>query len=601
MNINYLIPIFKISITSPEKIYSWCQRIVNKQVIISEVTEPHIINFNKYIFEENGLFWEKLFGPVHSWKCKCGLYKGSFVQNLITAGSVCEKCGSELNDSRIRRYNLGFINLNTPIIHIWYLKGYGQILSSLLNISVSKLETILYYKEFFLKKDTITTLKKNSFNQINSFFQNKNINISKKKDLSFSDLIVGNEILYNKLKKINLITELNKTRQNLIIEKKYKERIKLIKKARYLHLFFISNIRPEWLFLTKLPVLPPNLRPFTKLEKGNLFVMSPLNNYYRFIIIRNNRLKRWVQLRNYTPIIFEIIEKKMLQETIDCLFDKSISLKEENKERPLINLSSFLKGKFGHIRQNLLGKRVDFSGRSVIVSGPDLPIGKIGLPYELAFNLFKPLLINIFSKNKKINNYLKSISLVEYKTLIIKQILNKIIKKKTILINRAPTLHKMNIQAFKPYLIEGEALKLYPLACSSFNADFDGDQMGIFVPLTIISQYEAKYKLSSEKNIFSFEKNKNLFKPSQNIILGLYLLNVGNYYFNKSNLYFLNNEDILYTYFNNLININTFIWVKYKSILDNKNFLYFILTTPGRVLFKEYFNSKSIYKIKNVN
>nr|QEM01613.1 plastid-encoded DNA-directed RNA polymerase beta' [Nephromyces sp. ex Molgula occidentalis] len=600
MLINYFIPILKISITSPEKICSWAYRVVNGQRIISEVTEPSIFNFHKYIFEEKGLFWEKLFGPIKSWKCNCGLYKVFLIKNKLNSGFLCEKCDSEINDSRVRRYNLGFITLNTPIIHIWYLKGFGHILSTLLNISILKLEYILYYKEFLLKKNNLRELKKYSFNKIKLLFKNKFYQIFKFKNISYFNLIISNEFLYNKLKNLNLLNEINYSKQILIKEKQYKERLKLIKKLRYLHLFFISNIKPEWLFLTKLPVLPPDLRPFTKLEKGDLFVLSPLNNYYKFIIIRNNRLKRWVNLRQYTPLIFEIIEKRILQETIDNLFDKTVSFNKNIKERPLINLTSFLKGKFGHIRQNLLGKRIDFSGRSVIVSGPDLPIGKIGLPYILAINLFKPVLINLFNKNKHINNYLKSLLLLEYKILILKKILNKIFSIKTILINRAPTLYKMNIQSFKPYLIEGNSLKLYPLACSSFNADFDGDQMGLFLPITHISQYEAKYKLNSNKNIFSFELNKNIFKPSQNIILGLYLLNLGIYYFKNTKLYLENIEDVLYSYFNNLLIINTFIWVKYKMIVNNKIILYFILTTPGRLLLKEHFNYKSIYKFNYV-
>nr|QEM01583.1 plastid-encoded DNA-directed RNA polymerase beta' [Nephromyces sp. ex Molgula occidentalis] len=588
----YKIPIFKLSITSPEKIYSWWQRKVNNKIIISEVTEPLTINFNKYIFEENGLFWEKLFGPINSWKCKCGLYNGIFINNLI-AGSICEKWNSELNDNRVRRYNLGFINLNTPFIHNWYFKGYGNILSTLLNLSNNKLEDLLYYKNFFKIKNILLQIKSQSFNQFNLLNNNLKDN---KNEFTYSKLLIANEILYNKLKNLNLLIELNKCRNLLFNEKSSIKKFKLIKKARLLHLLFISKIRPEWIFLTKLPVLPPALRPFNKLEVGNNFIISPLNNYYRLIILRNNRLKRWVQLRQFTPVIFELIEKQMLQKTIDSLFGHFVNIKQNETERPLINLSSFLKGKFGYFRQNLLGKRVDFSGRSVIVSGPDLVIGKIGLPYELAFNLFKPILINIFTKNNKIYNYLNSINIIEYRTKILKQILQKIVKKNVILINRAPTLHKMNIQSFKPYLIEGEALKLFPLACSGFNADFDGDQMGIFIPLTKISQYEAKYKLNTEKNILSFENNKNFFKPSQNMILGLYYLTLGSSYFNNKNLYFINTDDILYSYFNNLIEINTFSWVKFKIILNYKIFYNFILTTPGKILIQNYINSSSIYK-----
>nr|QEM01642.1 plastid-encoded DNA-directed RNA polymerase beta' [Nephromyces sp. ex Molgula occidentalis] len=590
----YKIPIFKLSLTSPEKIYSWWQRKIYNKIIISEVTEPLTINFTKYVFEENGLFCEKLFGPINSWKCKWGLYKGLFINNIIP-GSICEKCESELNDNRVRRYNLGFINLNTPIIHFWYLKGYGNLLETLLNISTKNLENILYYNKFFTNKDIFLKIKNQSFNQ----FKNLNSNNLTEINFNYSNLLIGNEIIYNKLKNLNILTELTNSRNLILKEQNYLKKLKLIKRARLLHLFFISKLKPEWIFLTKLPVLPPSLRPFMKLEQGNVFIMSPLNNYYRLIILRNNRLKRWSQLRHFSPVIFELLEKQMLQKTIDSLFGHFLNIKTDNKERPLINLSSFLKGKFGYFRQNLLGKRVDFSARSVISAGPDLLIGKIGLPFDIAFNLYKPILLNIFIKNKKISNYLKSINILDYKVRLLKQILQKILNKNTVLINRAPTLHKMNIQSFKPYLIEGDSIKLFPLACASFNADFDGDQMGIFLPVTKISQYEAKYKLSSDKNIISFEKNKNLFKPSQNMVLGLYYLTLGLNYNSKHYLYFVNEDDMLYTYFNNLIELNSFYWVKYKLIAYFKKFYNYILTSPGRLLIKNYINSQSIYKLKN--
>nr|QEM01873.1 plastid-encoded DNA-directed RNA polymerase beta' [Nephromyces sp. ex Molgula occidentalis] len=583
------IPSFKLSLSSPEQICLWWKREINGIIITGEVTEPLTINFKKKIYENNGLFCERIFGPTKSWSCLCGLYKG-FYFNKFKKGSFCEKCGYELNDNRLRRYRFGFIKLNTPILNIWYLKGPGQILSTLLNTSVFNLEQIIYYKKFFLKNTFLNNFKTKSFNQIitsNNFIQNLNQQLP----LTYSQLLLANELIYKILQNINLLTELSTSRENLLYENKLKNKTLLTKKARILHLFFISNIRPEWVFLKNLPIIPPELRPFTQLEKSNNFVISPLNNIYRLIIIRNNKLKRWVQLRNFIPLIFELIEKRMLQEIIDTLFD--ISIQKNIKERPNISLSTFLKGKTGHFRQNLLGKRVDFSGRAVIVSGSDLTIGKIGLPYELAFNLFNPILINILKNHKKINNFSKSLSLLQYRSRLFKQILKQILIKKTILLNRAPTLHKMNIQAFKPYLVEGNALRLFPLSCSSFNADFDGDQMGIFLPISNISQYEAKYKLSSEKNFFSFEKNKNLFKMSQSLVLGLSFLNIGLNYLNYGNFYFNTNQDILYSYFNKLLELNSYTWVKFKTIIDKQTYLSFKITTPGKILINEYLNSTS--------
>nr|QEM01724.1 plastid-encoded DNA-directed RNA polymerase beta' [Nephromyces sp. ex Molgula occidentalis] len=578
--------LFKISVSSPETICLWATRTIMMSKIIAEVTEPVTINFKTQQYEKNGLFWEKLFGPTLSWTCKWGLYTGL---NTSQKESFWENCGSEINTSNIRRFQMGFISLNTPIIHIWYLKGPGKILSHFLNIPSNQLEIMFSYNIFFRDQNLLTYLKNTSFKtllEVTKF----TTPIDYLFNFTYIDLLNINEILFKKLQKLNLIKELNKWREELIFETRNIEKLKLSQKARYLHLFFISKLRPEWIFLTKLPILPPELRPFLKLDLLNNYLISPLNNLYRLILIKNNRLKRWSFFKNTIPAIFETIEKKMLQQSINSLIQPNLHL--SNKiDRPILSLSTFLKGKYGRFRQNLLGKRVDFSGRSVIVSGPDLTIGTIGLPYDLALNLFHPLLLNIlFNKFKNIN---KVNLLLKYRPRIIKYILKKILTKKIILLNRAPTLHKMNLQAFKPYLIEGESLRLFPLACSSFNADFDGDQMGIFVPISNISQYEAKYKMSSDKNFFSHEKNKNLFKMSQNIILGLYILMIGHHTFNNLKLYFLNNDDVLYTYYNNLLFLNSFIWVKYKLNLKFKTRIQFILTTPGKILLNE--STKSNY------
>ncbi|KAF8819411.1 putative Rna polymerase C1 [Cardiosporidium cionae] len=508
-NLKELLSIKSDDIKGPSKdqICEWATRYIDNIKIKGEVTEPLTINFKKGIYEKNGLFCEKIFGPVVSWKCKCGLYKGRILY-FSNQNKFCEQCGSELNNNIIRRYRMGYITLITPIVHIWYLKG----------------------------PEYIKLIKNKSFNDII-------IPKNDKYEWHYSQEMISTNLLHTKLKNLNLLTELQKTRDHLILTNKLHKRSQLSKKIRILNCFFISNIKPEWIFLEVLPIIPPQLRPFTKLT-NNLFISSPINNLYRLILIRNNRLKRWLQLRHFIPLNFELIEKKMLQQSVDNLFSNKLTQKTNyNDNRPIFSLSTALsQGKYGRFRQNLLGKRIDFSGRSVIISGADLPIGKIGLPYELAFNLFNPLLQNIFQKNNKLRNLFKSIALLQYRPKIIKSILKQVLTTKVILMNRAPTLHKMNIQAFKPYLIEQDALKLFPLSCSSFNADFDGDQMGIFLPLSKISQYEAKYKLLSDKNYFSFEKNKNLFKASQNMILDY--------------------DDLLQAYFNNLIELNSFIWVK---------------------------------------
>nr|QEM01672.1 plastid-encoded DNA-directed RNA polymerase beta' [Nephromyces sp. ex Molgula occidentalis] len=575
---NY-IPIFKICLLSPEKIIKWSTRQVNKIFIKGEITEPLTINFKKGFYEKNGLFWEKIFGPLNSWKWNCGLYNKNYLYQIVP-GTIWYKCGYELNDSRIRRYRMGYILLKTPIIHIWYLKGFGQILSNLLNISTIQLERFIYYKDFFIKKNYL--IYKKSLNKL----------LIKNKFFNYSYLIFSSYLIQIILKNLNILFELNKWRELLVYKKNNEELKHLSKKARILHLFFISNIKPEWICLNLLPIIPPNLRPFYKLNDSNLFIMSSINNIYRKIIIRNNRLNRWIILRKSLPILFEIFEKRMLQESIDELLDHTL-MKTKIKNRPNLSLSTILKGKYGRFRQNLLGKRVDFSGRSVIISGSDLTFNKIGLPFDLALNLLTPILLNIFQLNNSIKTILKSSNLLEYKTIIIKQILKNILNKKVVLLNRAPTLHRMNIQGFKPYLIENNSLKLFPLACSSFNADFDGDQMGIFLPISKTSQYEVKTKMVFDKNLISPTTNKSIFKLSQNIILGIYtLINNFNLILN-SNIFLSDNNDLIYTYFNKLITLKDLIWIKFK-FTKNKNYelTNFILTNLGKIFLNKLLNFK---------
>nr|WPW47566.1 RNA polymerase b'-subunit [Coccidia sp. AB-2023a] len=565
---------FKISLASPQDILNWCKRKINNTIITGEISEPVTIDFKTGIPEPNGLFCERIFGPINSWKCNCGKYKNEYQFNLRKnlSNKFCEICGTEVNDSRIRRYRMGYIKLNTPIIHNWYLKTFIPLI---LNISSNKLEDLLYYKALLENKYKSIFFK--TYTQLN-------LDIKNKKEPDITKLLFANEYFYNKLKSINLLTELKNCRELLANESNIQLRQKLYKKAQILHLFFTGNMKLEWLFLTLLPVSPAGLRPFFKLNSGK-FINSPLNEVYRSIIIRNNRLKRWQSLRHIVPINFEIFEKLKLQESIDKLYSKT-NLNEETNTKN-IYLGKTLQGKFGRFRQNILGKRVDYSGRSVIVSGSDLPLGKLGIPSVVALELFKPIILNILRNNPKILTLLKATYITQYNPQILKSLLRKIFENEILFVNRAPTLHRINIQAFKPYLIEGEAFKLYPLACSSFNADFDGDQVGIFLPIFDKSKKEAKSLVSFDKNIFSPSSVKNMFKPTQSIILGLYsLLNI-----NKiSNLVFSSIDEIIYAYTNKLITSNTALWIKLKTFAFPKQYIKqkFILTTVGKILLEKY-------------
>lgn len=566
---------FKISLASPENILNWCKRKINTNIITGEISEPLTLDFKTGTPIPNGLFCERIFGPINSWQCKCGLYKNFFQLNLNNKLNkfFCENCGIELNDNRIRRYRMGYIKLNTPIIHFWYLK---TLLPLLLNLSLNEIESLLYYKNLFSYK---------KYNSIYIKSYTKLIfDIKNKKEFDFINLLFPNEICYNKLKNLNLLSELKFCRELLAREKNKQLRKKLSKKANLLHLFFTGNIKPEWIFLTILPIIPAGLRPFYKLNSGT-FINSPINEIYRTIIIRNNRLKRWKIFRHIIPINFEILEKLKLQESIDNLYNNNIINKDLPEQN--ISLGKNLQSKYGKFRQNILGKRVDYSGRSVIVSGTDLPLGRLGIPSGVALELFKPIILTILKNNPKILTLLKALFITQYNPHLIKALLHKIFENEILFVNRAPTLHRMNIQAFKPYLIEGEAFKLYPLACSSFNADFDGDQIGIFLPILFNSKKEAKALIAFDKNIFSPSTIKNMFKPTQNIILGLYsLLNI-----NKvSNLIFSNIDEVIYTYTHKLITPNTTIWIKIKSFEIPKQIIEqkYILTTVGKVLLDKY-------------
>lgn len=566
--ISYALSGFKFQLASPQQIISWASRKYNNTYITGEITEPVTINFKTGIPNPKGLFCEIIFGPIKSWQCNCGLYKE---KTIVYTYKICEICGIEIIDNRIRRYRMGYIILNAPIAHVWYLK---EVLPCILKYSAENLERMLYYKEFL------------SISSIENFQNKQIVDKSKTKQLELSQLMFASHFLQKSLKNLNLLNEITFSRESILKETQDHKRKFWVKRARFLHLFFINNIKPEWLFLEVLPVIPAGLRPFVQLPNGS-FMTSSINDLYRLIILRNNRLRRWIGLRKNTPIIFEIMEKRLLQQTIDSLLTPKTSVENLSSEErdKVVSLSAHLQGKYGRYRQNLLGKRVDFSGRSVISSGPDLILGKLGLPSKISLEIFKPILLNILKQHPKISTLLRATILTQYSSIVLKRILQQIFKTEIVLVNRAPTLHRMNIQAFKPYLIEGEAFKLFPLACSSFNADFDGDQMGLFLILSKTAKKEAKAQLAFDKNIFSPATGKVMFSPSQSIVLGLYsILLVTN--LNIKNLIFASTEDVLSAYYHNILDINTPIWVKqnYQELLNNTNQHKFILTTVGKLL-----------------
>ena len=546
---------FKISIASPLIIIKWSWRKINNIIISGQISEPYTIDFKTGNPKLHGLFCEKIFGPLISWQCKCGLFKKI---DPIKYTYICPLCGSENTNNQVRRYRLGYIYLYTPIVHLWYLH---ELLPYILNLPINILEFLLYYK--FIIEDN----KKNNY-------------IRK---LTLTQLIFASNYIQYLLQQFNILNQILKLKSLIynnnitFFKKKY-----IIKTINLLNLCILNNIQPQWIMLDVLPVLPAGLRPLIQLDIYN-FVSSPLNELYRTIILINNKLKRCQILRRRFPISFEIIEKRNLQQAIDTLIEKN-----NKKKKNTISLSSHLQGKFNYFRQYILGKRVDFSGRSVIASGPALIFNKIGISINLSIELFKPILINLLKKNQYINTLLRASYFIEYSPLILKRLLKFIFTKEVIMFNRAPTLHRMNIQTFKPFLIENEIIKLFPLACSGFNADFDGDQMGLFLILSNASKKEAKKNIIFDKNLFSPSTKKNIFKYSQNIIVGLNTL-LSLKTTNCKNLIFSNIEDVLNAYNHSLIKINTIFLLRINFNSNFNLYIYkkYIITSLGRLLLQK--------------
>ncbi|MEE3050855.1 MAG: DNA-directed RNA polymerase subunit beta', partial [Pseudomonadota bacterium] len=494
----------RISIASPDRIRSWS---------FGEIKKPETINYRTFKPERDGLFCARIFGPTKDYECLCGKYK-----RMKYKGITCEKCGVEVTLQKVRRERMGHIELASPVAHIWFMKSLPSRIGLLLDMTLKSLERVLYFETYVVIEPGLTEL---SLHQPLTEDEYQTA-VEEYGEDGFS-IGIGAEALREMLAAIDLEEEMENLRIDLKETNSEAKRKKLVKRLKLVESFIHSGTRPEWMILEVIPVIPPELRPLVPLDGGR-FATSDLNDLYRRVINRNNRLKRLIELR--APEIIVRNEKRMLQESVDALFDngrRGRAITGANK-RPLKSLSDMLKGKQGRFRQNLLGKRVDYSGRSVIVVGPELMLHQCGLPKKMALELFKPFIY------AKLELYGMATTIKAAKRMLEKErpevwdILEEVIREHPVLLNRAPTLHRLGIQAFEPLLIEGKAIQLHPLVCAAFNADFDGDQMAVHVPLSLEAQLEARVLMMSTNNILSPANGKPIIVPSQDIVLGLYYL-----------------------------------------------------------------------------
>src|ERR1700758_662895 len=496
----------RISLSSPEKIRSWS---------FGEIKNPETINYRTFKPERDGLFCARIFGPTKDYECLCGKYK-----RMKYKGIICEKCGVEVTLARVRRERMGHIELASPVAHIWFLKSLPSRIAMMLDMPLKDIERVLYFEYYIVTEPGLTPLKQNQLLSEDDFMRAQ----EEYGDDGFTAEI-GAEAIRGMLRGIDLAKEADQLREDLATTTSEMKLKKASKRLKIMEAFIESGNKPEWMILTVVPVIPPELRPLVPLDGGR-FATSDLNDLYRRVINRNNRLKRLIELR--APDIIIRNEKRMLQEAVDALFDngrRGRVITGANK-RPLKSLADMLKGKQGRFRQNLLGKRVDYSGRSVIVVGPELKLHQCGLPKKMALELFKPFIYARLDAKGLSGTVKQSKRMVEREQPAVWDILDEVIREHPVLLNRAPTLHRLGIQAFEPKLIEGKAIQLHPLVCAAFNADFDGDQMAVHVPLSLEAQLEARVLMMSTNNILSPANGRPIIVPSQDIVLGLYYLSL---------------------------------------------------------------------------
>ncbi|MCV2500125.1 MAG: DNA-directed RNA polymerase subunit beta' [Candidatus Lightella neohaematopini] len=541
----------KISLASPEVIRSWS---------FGEVKKPETINYRTFKPERDGLFCARIFGPIKDYECLCGKYK-----RLKHRGIVCEKCGVEVTQTKVRRERMGHIELASPTAHTWFLKSLPSRIGLILDMPLKDIEKILYFESYIVTSTNISEL---SYRQILN--EEQYINAIENFGNDF-DAKIGAEAIQFLLKEINLKNECDTLRNELKNINSETKRKKITKRIKLLESFIQSGNKPEWMILTVLPVLPPELRPLVPLDGGR-FATSDLNDLYRRVINRNNRLKRLLDLS--APDIIVRNEKRMLQEAVDALLDngrRGKILTGANK-RPLKSLADMIKGKQGRFRQNLLGKRVDYSGRSVITVGPYLHLHQCGLPKKMALELFKPFIYGKLEINGLANTIKAAKKMVEKEESVVWDILEEVIHEHPVMLNRAPTLHRLGIQAFEPVLVEGKAIQLHPLVCAAYNADFDGDQMAVHVPLTLEAQLEARALMMSTNNILSPANGEPIIVPSQDVVLGLYYMTKDCIQGKGENMIITGPKEAEYLYHNGLVDLHAKVKVRiseYKLINDN--------------------------------
>jgi DNA-directed RNA polymerase subunit beta' len=554
----------RISIASPEKILSWS---------FGEIKKPETINYRTFKPERDGLFCARIFGPIKDYECLCGKYK-----RMKYKGIICEKCGVEVTLSKVRRERMGHIELAAPVAHIWFLKSLPSRIGQLLDMKLKDIERVLYFEQYIVLEPGLTPLK-----PLQLLTESEYLKAQEDYGEDSFTASIGAEAVRELLMGINLEKLRDELREELKTATGELKPKALAKRLKIVESFLESGNRPEWMILTVVPVIPPELRPLVPLDGGR-FATSDLNDLYRRVINRNNRLKRLIELR--APDIIVRNEKRMLQEAVDALFDngrRGRVITGANK-RPLKSLADMLKGKQGRFRQNLLGKRVDYSGRSVIVVGPELKLHQCGLPKKMALELFKPFIYSRLEAKGLSSTVKQAKKLVEKEKPEVWDILDEVIREHPVLLNRAPTLHRLGIQAFEPMLIEGKAIQLHPLVCAAFNADFDGDQMAVHVPLSLEAQLEARVLMMSTNNILHPANGQPIIVPSQDIVLGLYYLSLMRAGEPGEGKAFGNTAEIDHALASGVVTLHTKIKGRVKEIgPDGRQRTRVIETTPGRM------------------
>ena len=558
----------RISLASPEMVRSWS---------FGEVKKPETINYRTFKPERDGLFCAKIFGPIKDYECLCGKYR-----RMKHRGIVCEKCGVEVTVSKVRRERMGHIDLTTPCAHIWFLKSLPSRIGLMLDMTLREIERVLYFESYVVTEPGMTDLELGQLLTDEQYFEAME---------QFGDdfvALMGAEAVRSLLKDIDLESEIARLREEIPTTRSETKIKKLSKRVKLLEAFYHSGNKPEWMVLEVLPVLPPDLRPLVPLDGGR-FATSDLNDLYRRVINRNNRLKRLLELN--APDIIVRNEKRMLQESVDALLDngrRGRAITGSNK-RPLKSLADMIKGKQGRFRQNLLGKRVDYSGRSVIVCGPTLRLHQCGLPKKMALELFKPFIFSKLELRGLATTIKAAKKMVEREEPVVWDILDEVIREHPVLLNRAPTLHRLGIQAFEPVLIEGKAIQLHPLVCSAYNADFDGDQMAVHVPLTLEAQLESRALMMSTNNILSPANGDPIIVPSQDVVLGLYYMTREKINGRGEGMRFADVEEVSRAYNAGLVDIHSRIKVRFTEVTFTEEgepvaTKMFEDTTVGRIL-----------------